>query len=239
MADKTILKNSKNASPENKPSLWKRIFRYFGWVIFIIPTILIIALLVFSQINPPFSYQMTKSYLIHGNINHEWLDFDKFPEDLGITILATEDENFCLHWGFDLKSSLANQKAKPTTLTQKAVRSLFLGHSEWAGRRVLETPLTILAELFWSKQRIMEVYLNHVGIGSSIFGVAAASQTIFEKNIATLSDVEIAVLAVMLEGSNEIDPKNMPTELNIRIAWILELIGELKDGGMGDCLTTP
>ena len=236
MAGNTILKNSKKTSPDEKPSLWKRVFRFLVWIVIIIPLFLVLVLFALSQFNPPFSFQMAKSFISHGNINHEWVDFENLPDDFGLTILATEDEHFCLHWGFDLKSSLDNEKGKPTTITQKAVRSLFLGDSEWALRRVLETPLTVLVEILWTKQRILELYLNYAGIDSSTFGVAAVSQTIFEKDIEILSLAESALLTLVLEAPNEIDPNNLPPELVFRAEWVENKVGELKAEGLGECL---
>ena len=232
------MKNSKKGSTDKKPSFWKRPFRVLVWIVIIIPLFLVLVLLGLSQFNPPFSYQMAKSFISHGNINHEWVDFKNLPDDFGLTILATEDEHFCLHWGFDLKSSLENERDKPTTITQKAVRSLFLGNSELALRRVVETPLTVLVEILWTKQRVLELYLNYVGVGSSIFGVAAASQTIFEKNIETLNLEESALLTIVLEAPNDIDPNNLPPELELRAEWIVERVGELKAEGLGDCIKT-
>lgn len=230
------MKNSKNDSPVEKSSIWKRTTRFLVWIVIIFPIFLVLVLLGLSQFNPPFSFQMAKSFFSQGNINHEWVDYEDLPEGFGLAVIAIEDEHFCIHWGFDLKASLDNNQDKPTTITQKAVRSLFLGSSEWLLRRVLETPLSVLVEILWTKQRILELYLNYARYNSSIFGFAAASQTIFGKNIENLNLVESALLTVMLEPQNDIDPSNIPPELQFRAEWIAERVGDLAEEGRGDCL---
>ncbi len=230
------MKIFKRNSPEAKPKLLKRVIRFFVRIIIAIPVFIVLALFSLSLINPPFSLQMAKSFINHGNINHEWIDYQNLPENFGLFFLAIEDEHFCTHWGFALRTSRDREVGKPTTLTQKAVRVLFLGSSEGTLRRVFETPLTVLIEILLTKQRILELYLNHVKVGTSIFGVASASQTILGKNITTLSPEESAILTVMLEDPNGINPNNLSPEQNIRIEWIVERAKALKSVGLGSCL---
>ncbi len=217
-------------------TIWNRIIRYLVRLVIALPFLILIALISLAIINPPFSLQMARSYISYGNINQEWIDRENLPKDFELAFIAVEDELFCKHWGFGLKSSRDNDGEKPSTLTQKAVRSLFLGDTEWALRRVLETPLALIAEIFWSKRRILELYLNHVKVGTSIFGVASASQTIFGKRVETLTLEEVTLLAVMLENPNDIDPGNVPPEVMITVTWFLDRIEALKIGGFGDCL---
>lgn len=221
---------------DEKPGFWKKIARLLLKIVIIIPVILVLILFSFSLINPPFSFQMAKSFISHGTINHEWIDYEEFPEVLVLSHLVTEDEFFCMHWGFDLNSSRDRDKKKPTTLTQKAVQSLFLGSTDQNLRRVLETPLSLLVEIFWSKKRILEFYLNYVRSSTSVFGVAAASQTILKKNIESLTPEESALLTVMLEAPNGVDPFDLPPELKLRAEWIVEKIEAIKAEGLADCL---
>ena len=231
------MKISKKRPHDEKPDLWKRIARLLLRIVIIIPLILVLMLFSLSLINPPFSFQMAKSFISHGNINHEWIDYEELPDGLVQSHLVTEDKFFCMHWGFDLKSSRDRDRKKPTTLTQKAVQSLFLGSTDHNLRRILETPLSLLVEIFWSKKRILEFHLNYLRIGTSIFGVAAASQTILDKNIESLTPEESALLTVMLEAPNDVDPFDLPPELKLRVEWVVEKIDELNAEGLTDCLT--
>lgn len=230
------MKISKKRPHDEKPVFWKRIARLLLRILIVIPLILVLILCSLSLINPPFSFQIAKSFISHGNINHEWIDYEELPDGLVLSHLVTQDEFFCTHWGFGLNSSRDSNRKKPTTLTQKAVRSLFLGSADQNLRRVLETPLGLLAEIFWSKKRILEFYLNYVKTGTSIFGVAAASQTILDKNIENLTLEESALLTVMLEAPNDFDPFDLPPELKLRIEWIVEKIEAIKADGKADCL---
>ncbi len=230
------MKILKKRPHDEKPGFWKKIVRLLLKIVIIIPVVLVLILFSLSLITPPFSIQMAKSFISHGNINHAWVDYEELPEALILSHLVTEDEFFCVHWGFDLNSSRDRDRKKPTTLTQKAVQSLFLGSTDQNLRRVIETPLSLLVEIFWSKKRILELYLNFVKTSTSVFGVAAASQSILEKNIETLTPEESTLLTVMLAAPNGVDPFDLPPELKLRAEWIVEKIEAIKAEGLADCL---
>jgi monofunctional biosynthetic peptidoglycan transglycosylase len=120
--------------------------------------------------------------------------------------IASEDGRFLTHHGFDIeamqKAYAYNQKSKRTkggsTITQQVAKNIFLWPQRSYFRKGLEAYFTVLIELFWSKKRIMEVYLNSIEMGKGIYGVEAASQYYFKKPAKELSKRESALIAAIL-----------------------------------------
>ncbi|MCB9250982.1 MAG: monofunctional biosynthetic peptidoglycan transglycosylase [Flavobacteriales bacterium] len=136
----------------------------------------------------------------------DWEPLENISNRLQLAVVCTEDQNFLKHHGFDLdaiKKAMDENKVKKrkrgaSTISQQTAKNLFLwpGHS-WI-RKGLEVYFTFLIELFWSKERIMEVYLNIIEMGDGIYGAEASSQVYFKKNAASLSREQAAAIAVVL-----------------------------------------
>ncbi len=122
-------------------------------------------------------------------------------------VVAAEDANFCLHAGFDMAAIRAAMDAGgrrgASTLSQQVVKNLFLWQGRSWPRKALEAAITPLAELVWSKRRILELYLNVAEFGEGVFGIAAAAQAAFGTTPDKLSDQQAALLAAVLPSPRE------------------------------------
>jgi monofunctional biosynthetic peptidoglycan transglycosylase len=136
-----------------------------------------------------------------------WTPLDKIPEDLIHFIWASEDQNFFEHGGFDfeqLNKAIAEAKKKggsvrgSSTITMQCARSVFLWQGRSYIRKGLEAYYTFWMELFLSKKRILELYLNNIEFGPGIYGIGAASQEYFERAPGSLSRHQMIALAAIL-----------------------------------------
>jgi monofunctional biosynthetic peptidoglycan transglycosylase len=155
-----------------------------------------------------------------------------------LAVMAAEDQNFEEHFGFDMKAIKKaeeyNEKHRgkrmkgASTITQQTAKNLFLWPSRSWIRKGFEVYFTFLIEIFWSKKRIMEVYLNVIETGNGIYGVEAASQYYFHKPASKLNIREASRLAAILP-----DPRNWsPVKPSPRVARkserIIKFMGRLK-----------
>jgi monofunctional biosynthetic peptidoglycan transglycosylase len=172
------------------------------------------SVLALRYVNPPTSAFIIEAQLQEWfgddptpyHLRQEWRDITQISPQVAIAVVASEDQQFPFHSGFDLgqiKKAMAEaergQRARgASTITQQVAKNLFLwsGHSYL--RKALEAGFTVLMEWLWPKQRILEVYLNIAQFGRGIYGVQAASRAYFRHDARTLSASEAALLAAVL-----------------------------------------
>lgn len=144
-------------------------------------------------------------------VHHRWIPFKDIPQDFKTAVWVGEDGHFIGHFGFDIakiyhciKSYFHNREAfrkafgGMSTISQQTAKNAFLPHSRTMLRKALEAYYTLMIETFWSKRRIMEVYLNIVEFGDGIYGAEAAAKHYFGHSAKTLSRKEAAQLAATL-----------------------------------------
>lgn len=137
---------------------------------------------------------------------HTWKPLSKISPHLPVAVMASEDQRFLLHHGFDInaisKAVEHNKKGGKqrgaSTITQQTAKNVFLWQSRSWTRKGLESYFTFLIELFWSKQRIMEVYLNSIEMGYGIYGAEAVANQHFLKSASVLTRKECALIAATL-----------------------------------------
>lgn len=147
-----------------------------------------------------------------------WVDLEDISPVMVRAVMASEDGRFMEHWGFDLKELIKMKKEHKSkgkkirgcsTISQQVAKNCFTfcGHSWW--RKGFETYYTILIELFWSKERIMEVYLNIAETGKGVFGVEAAAQKYFGCSAAKLNTHQAVSIACVLPNPLKRNPKTV------------------------------
>ncbi|MDP4033887.1 MAG: monofunctional biosynthetic peptidoglycan transglycosylase [Pseudorhodobacter sp.] len=162
--------------------------------------------LLFAVLNPPTTIYMLQEGSRLGKVQQTWAGWDKIAPVMARSVVAAEDADFCLHWGFDMRAIRAavaeggNRGA--STISQQVVKNVFLWQGRNWLRKAMEAVLTPVVELVWSKRRILEVYLNVAEFGEGLFGVEAAAQHYFGTTAAQLTPVQAARLASVLP-----DPK--------------------------------
>ncbi|MBR6710249.1 MAG: monofunctional biosynthetic peptidoglycan transglycosylase [Selenomonadaceae bacterium] len=139
-------------------------------------------------------------------IEHEWVPLEEMSPNMPLAVWASEDQNFFNHWGFDFTAiGQAIQEAEDgkrqrgaSTISQQVAKNVFLWpNSTWV-RKGFEVYFTLLIELFWSKQRIMEVYLNSIEMGDGIYGAQAVARLHFRTDAKHLSREQCALIAATL-----------------------------------------
>ncbi len=204
--------------------------------------LLFAAIAIFSVANPPLTFHVAKEWAYHGGVQQEWVSLSDTPLHLQRAIVAAEDANFCRHWGFDRasieKSILAGSSYKGASITQKVARIVFLWPEEGRLRRVLETPITLAIEIFWSKRRILEVFMNATQFDRGVFGVAEAARSYFGVELNELAELESAVLAAIVPAPVELDAGQPSTETLVRANSVLEGVRTIAGDGRDDCFTS-
>jgi monofunctional glycosyltransferase len=184
----------------------RRVGRWLGRGLAGLGAFYVVLILLFSFVPPPINlYQLGESWRL-GGITKDWVPFEDIAPAMGRSAVAGEDANFCLHWGFDMAAIRAvveeGGSGGASTISQQTVKNVFLWHGRNYLRKAMEALLTPVVELVWSKERILEVYLNVAEFDEGVFGVQAAAQHYFGVDARDLTDVQAARLAAVLP-----DPK--------------------------------
>jgi monofunctional biosynthetic peptidoglycan transglycosylase len=191
---------------------------------------------VFRWVPPPASMFMAiagASAWFQGDrdfrLQYRWTPWDGISPAAKLAVVAAEDQLFARHLGFDVKAMQEafehNLKAKRlrggSTISQQTAKNLFLYPGRSYVRKVLEAWFTALIELFWPKQRILEVYLNVAEFGKGIYGVGAAGPAFFGKGPEALRPREAALLAAVLPNPLLLRADRPSAYVKERQAWIL------------------
>jgi len=222
-----------------RKSLWKRILRGIAYTVLGWFALTITVVLCFRFIPLPLSALMVERKVTSWfsgpsqEIHHRWVSLDAIHPNMGLAVIAAEDQNFAEHFGFDWKAiekALAhNERSKrkrgASTLSQQTAKNVFLWESRSWVRKGFEVYFTLLIELEWSKKRILEVYLNSVEFGDGIYGVEAASQHFFHKPAKALRPSEAALLAAVLPNPHRFKAGAPSGYIRGRQEWILRQMG--------------
>jgi monofunctional biosynthetic peptidoglycan transglycosylase len=165
-----------------------------------------VLVLLFSFVPPPINlYQMGEAWRL-GGVEKDWVPWEEIAPVMGRSAVAAEDANFCNHWGFDMaairEAIEAGSNRGASTISQQVVKNVFLWHGRSWVRKAMEAVLTPVVELVWSKQRVLEVYLNVAEFDDGVFGIQAAAQHHFGVDAKDLTPLQAARLAAVLP-----DPK--------------------------------
>jgi monofunctional biosynthetic peptidoglycan transglycosylase len=192
-----------------------RLFKWIAFAILACVLLSVVAVVSLRWINPATSAFMLENRLTalsEGDrgyrTDYQWVDLENISPHAAIAVVASEDQQFPFHAGFDLnsirESVRASEKGKKkhmrgaSTISQQVAKNLFLWNGYSFIRKGLEAYLTIIMELTWPKERILEVYLNIAEFGRGVYGVQAASERFFHKPASRLSSSEAATLAAVL-----------------------------------------
>jgi monofunctional biosynthetic peptidoglycan transglycosylase len=171
-------------------------------------------------------------------ITKDWVAIEEISPALPRAVIASEDQNFIEHYGLDFK---AIEKAKKynerhkgrkvkgaSTISQQTAKNVFLWPDRSYLRKGLEVYFTFLIEVLWSKERIMEVYLNVIEMGEGIYGAEAAAQEYFRKPAAKLTQSEAALIAACLPNPRRWSPARPTTYISRKQTWILKAMRRSK-----------
>jgi len=162
-------------------------------------------------------------------LKKDWEPLEKISPHLQLAVVCSEDQNFIHHHGFDMqaieKAMDYNDKHKrkrgASTISQQTAKNLFLWPSRSWVRKGLEVYFTFLIETVWSKERIMEVYLNVIEMGNGVYGAQAAAKIFFKKDAISLTASEAALIAAVLPNPRKFSAANPGGYIRSRQAWIV------------------
>jgi monofunctional biosynthetic peptidoglycan transglycosylase len=170
-------------------------------------------------------------------LKKKWVSLGQISPNLQLAVVASEDNKFPAHWGFDFEaidkardfneSKQGRRIRGASTISQQTAKNVFLWPQRSWLRKGLETYFTILIEAVWGKRRIMEVYLNVIEMGNGIYGAEAASRAYFGKPASKLSRTEAASLAAILPNPLKWNPAAPTSYLINRREWILWNMGNI------------
>jgi len=171
----------------------------------------------------------------------DWVSMDKISKHMPQAVYGAEDQKFLEHNGFDWKAMEEawekNKKGKrikgASTISQQTAKNVFLWQSRNLVRKGLEAYFTFLIETIWSKERIMEVYLNVIEMGPGIYGIEAASQTFYNRPASKLTRQQAAMIAAVLPNPIRWSPAKPTGYIRGRQSWILRQMNNLAPLGYG------
>lgn len=212
--------NTNPPEPPTKRFNLKQYFLIFSGILTAFVVLLLMSVLLLRWINPPFTAFTLKEdwdqlEMERYNLRDYWIPDSELPDHLKWAVIASEDQRFYVHWGLDLEAiETALEERREgirqrgaSTITQQTAKNLFLSPAESFLRKGVEAVLAVMIEAFWTKERILEVYLNIAEFGPGIFGVGKASDEFFGVIPIQLEPDASARLAAVLPS-----PKRMRVE---------------------------
>jgi monofunctional glycosyltransferase len=196
----------------------------------------ILSVLLLRWIDPPFTAFMAEAQIDAWATRdatyvsrHHWVDLPQISPNLALAVVASEDQKFPEHWGFDVeaieKAYELNQHSHrvrgASTISQQVAKNLFLWSGRSYFRKGLEAYFTLLIEACWPKRRILEIYLNIAEFGYGTYGAEAAAQRYFHRTASRLTRNDSAVLAAVLPNPRVLSAAAPSAYVQRRRDWIL------------------
>lgn len=195
-----------------KKGFFGQIMRFFWKLIIWFNIISLFFVVLYKFVPVPYTPLMVIRYFENKSAGkdietkHHWVPLDNISKNLQKAVIASEDGRFFEHYGLDFsamqKAAVGNFKGKKlkggSTITQQTAKNVFLWQGRSYFRKALEAYYTVLIELIWGKERILEVYLNSIEMGDGIYGAQAATQHWYKKDCKSLTRMQAAGIAAIL-----------------------------------------
>ncbi|WP_414148023.1 monofunctional biosynthetic peptidoglycan transglycosylase [Erwinia sp. BNK-24-b] len=229
---------------QHKKSVFQHLKKWVLRLVIAVAGVWLTGILLFAFLPVPFSAVMAERQVsawfsgdFHYVAHSDWVSMDRIAPWMPLAVIASEDQKFPTHWGFDvqaIQSVLENEGGGgrgASTLSQQTAKNVFLWDGRSWVRKGLEAGLTVGIETVWTKRRILTVYLNVAEFGPGVFGVEAASQRYFHKPASRLTMAEAALLAAVLPNPIRFRADAPSAWVRQRQQWILRQMRQL--GGEG------
>ncbi|WP_411812506.1 monofunctional biosynthetic peptidoglycan transglycosylase [Chryseobacterium scophthalmum] len=205
--------------------MWKKIKQF----IFIVLILNVVFIVWGRFFNPPITITQIGGLFEYGKLHRDYISYDEMGANVKKAVIASEDQKFFNHNGFDYtaieKAMKNNEKGKKlrggSTISQQTAKNIFLWQGRSWIRKGLEAVYTFIIEKVWSKDIILERYLNSIEMGQGVFGIEAAAQYYFGKPSKDLNTSEAAWIAAVLPNPKKYDPKNPSAYLRKKHNWIM------------------
>jgi monofunctional glycosyltransferase len=205
-------------------------------LIFILFVFHLVYIILLRWVDPPLTLTQLSNWIAGHGLTRDYIDFDAMSPNIRLAVMASEDQLFPDHNGFDItsiKKALANNKKSKrirgaSTISQQVAKNVFLWQGRSWFRKGLEVYFTFMIELMWSKERILEMYLNVSEMGTGIFGIEAASKKYFKKSASKLTRTEAARIAACLPNPKKYKAEPASSYVARRTSWILTQMNNLE-----------
>lgn len=216
---------------------WKRILRLALGTLAWACLVCVLWVLVLRIVPPPVTWVMAEQAKEQGAVARTWKPLSALPAAMPMAVIAAEDQLFFTHGGFDVeairKAMDHNERNKRkrggSTISQQTAKNVFLWPGRTFLRKGLEAGFTVLIEALWSKERILEVYLNVAETGKGRFGVEATAQACFKRPVAKLTTAQCALIAAALPSPKRFNTCAPSAHMQRRQAWIQRQMRQLGD----------
>lgn len=223
--------------------MFKKVYRFLLKTMLWFFGISILLVVLFKFVPIPFTPLMVIRAIenkIDGNemvCSHEWKPIEEISTNLQKAVIASEDARFLTHRGFDFdaiqKAMKNNERGKKlkggSTISQQTAKNVFLWQGRSYFRKGLEAYYTVLIEIIWGKERIMEAYLNSIEMGDGVYGAQAATQYWYRKDCSSLTKTEAAGIAAILPNPRKFKASNSSAFINARKARIVKRMGQVEE----------
>ena len=210
--------------------IWKAMIWFFG--------LSILSVVIFKWVPIPFTPLMITriiEFKMDGGdaiYSHKWVPLEEISPNLQLAVIASEDGNFLEHSGFDFKAMQkafkSNSKGKKlkggSTISQQTAKNVFLWQGRSYLRKGLEAYFTVLIELIWGKERIMEVYLNSIEMGNGVYGAQEAARHWYTTTAKDLTPREAAGIAAILPNPRKFKASNSSSYIERRKEKIMKVM---------------
>ena len=221
----------------SKDGFLKRSWKFLKRLFIILFILQLLYLLLLKWVDPPITMTQLGSLFSGYGLKRDYVDFKEMSPYAKLAVIASEDQLFPDHNGFDFKSiekaMKHNRKSKSlhgaSTLSQQVAKNVFLWQGRSWIRKGMEVYFTFMIELLWSKKRILEMYLNTSEMGKGIFGIQSAAKNYFGKNAKQLTRSEAACIAAALPNPKVYSVKPMSRYVSGRCGWIMHQMNNLQN----------
>jgi len=216
--------------------LWSRIWRITKRVFLILFIGQFVYIILLKWIDPPVTLTQLGSWITGHGLKRDYINAAQMSEHAKLAVIASEDQLFADHNGFDFKSiekaMKHNSKSRSlrgaSTISQQTAKNVFLWQGRSWLRKAMEIYFTFMIELLWGKKRILEVYMNVAEMCNGVFGIESAAQHIFKKPAARLTAAEAAMIAAGLPNPKKYTVRPLSRPVAIRYPWILRQMNNLS-----------
>jgi len=223
-----------------KESKWSRAWRIVKRTFLILFIAQFLYIILLKWVDPPITLTQLFSWVSGDGLERDYVRYDEMSYNAKLAVIASEDQIFPDHSGFDWKSiekAMNYNKKKPgrihgvrgaSTISQQVAKNVFLWQGRDWVRKGLEVYFTKMIEWIWGKQRILEVYLNVIEMGRGVYGVEAAAQKYFGKPAISLSRREGAMIAACLPNPKVFTIKPVHPHIVVRSGQIMRQMSNLE-----------
>ncbi|HEY2720312.1 MAG TPA: monofunctional biosynthetic peptidoglycan transglycosylase [Chitinophagaceae bacterium] len=219
-----------------RKSVFLKLWRFTKRAFIILFITQLIYIILLKWVDPPITLTQLGGWISGHGLKRDYISRNKISPIAKLAIIASEDQLFPDHNGFDFKSiekaMKHNQKSKSlhgaSTISQQTAKNVFLWQGRSWFRKALEVYFTFMIEKIWGKKRILEVYMNVAEMGDGVFGIEAASEKYFNKKAINLSRGQSAMIAASLPNPKIYTVKPVSRYVAWRSGWVLRQMNNLQ-----------